>query len=316
MKNRRLYALALLYIALSPAVAAAAVNEGRAWGDIHLQTIDGAIYDFHPAGEFVASRSTAGDFEVQLRLEAAGFPAEVSIATAVALLVDTSRASIVVGRQPMLFVEGKPAPLDDGVFELPAGGRIESSERGYEIFWSDGSILSVDVRKRFLNVFLRPDDSRRNTLSGLFGNFNGVASDDVDATVAALGAGAVSLSNPAFLGLAQTLLTDDDHEAAVTREASLFDYRPGQTTSTFRRPKPTREATPEALPAKRRQQARQVCRSAGVTDPDILRACIVDVGYTRDESFATVAAEVQARDVSNWDSDLANQADSGVEPSS
>jgi len=42
-----------------------------------------------------------------------------------------------------------------------------------------------------------------------------------------------------------------------------------------------------------------------------LQACIVDVGYTRDESFADTAAAVQARDASNWDSELGEQADAG-----
>jgi hypothetical protein len=54
-----------------------------------------------------------------------------------------------------------------------------------------------------------------------------------------------------------------------------------------------------------------VCKEAGVTDPDLLEACIVDVGYTRDESFAETAVAVQERDVSNWDSELTKQADAG-----
>ena len=39
-------------------------------------------------------------------------------------------------------------------------------------------------------------------------------------------------------------------------------------------------------------------------DTDLLEACIVDVGYTRDESFAETAAAVQARNRSNMESDL------------
>ena len=44
--------------------------------------------------------------------------------------------------------------------------------------------------------------------------------------------------------------------------------------------------------------------SRGVTDPDLLQACIVDVGCTRDVSFAETAVAVQARNDSNWESDL------------
>jgi hypothetical protein len=276
--------------------------EGRAWGDIHVQTMDGAIYDFQAAGEFVASRSTAGDFEVQLRLESTGFSSYVSIVTAVAVLVDTSRASVALGEEPMLSVEGQPVALErGGGLDLPEGGRIERSKQGYEIFWQDGSSLVIDVRKRHLNAFLRPTLTRRATLSGLFGNFNGSAMDDVNA-VAAIGS--LGLGTPGLAELAQSLFFDEDDGLLVAQQTSLFEYKPGQNTRTFRRPTPKREATVAGLPASWRRQARAACEEAGVTDPDLLEACIVDVGYTRDESFAETAVAVQARNDSNWESDL------------
>ena len=58
------------------------------------------------------------------------------------------------------------------------------------------------------------------------------------------------------------------------------------------------------LPASWRRQAQAACEEAGVTDRDLLEACIVDVGYTRDESFAETAVAVQARNDSKWESDL------------
>jgi hypothetical protein len=305
MKNFRLAFLAPALVGFLATASTAAEWEGRAWGDIHVRTMDGATYDFQSAGEFVASRSVAGDLEVQLRLESTGFTGPVSVATAVALLVDTTRASVVVGRDPLLFVDGQPEPLADGVVDLPGGGRIERSKRGYEIYWADGSILSVDARKRFLNAFLRPAAARRNTLSGLFGNFNGKAGDDIHATVAALGSVSSSQVNTALAELARTLLVDDEDPSLLAQEESLFEYEPGQSTYSFRRPEPRREATPEALPVSWRKRAEKACEEAGVTAPDLLEACIVDVGYTRDESFAEIAAEVQARDLSNWDSEVA-----------
>ena len=301
--------VALTSLALVTTAGTAATFEGRAWGDIHVQTIDGATYEFQSTGEFVASRSTARDLEVQLRLESRGFSPNVSVATAVALLVDTTRASVTLGRKPLLYVDGQPAALPVGFVELPDGGRIERSKRGYEVFWADGSTLSIDVRKRFLNAYLRPAETRRSTLSGLFGNFNGNAVDDVDATVAALGSDSHSQVNSALAELARTLLADDDDPALLAQEESIFEYEPGQSTYSFRRPKSTREATPEALSASWRKRAKEACEEAGVTAPDLLKACIVDVGYTHDESFAETAAAVQARDLTNWDSDLASRAD-------
>jgi hypothetical protein len=59
----------------------------------------------------------------------------------------------------------------------------------------------------------------------------------------------------------------------------------------------------DGLPVSWRRQAKTACEDAGVTDPDLLEACIVDVGYTRDESFAQTAAAVQARNDPNWEAD-------------
>jgi hypothetical protein len=61
----------------------------------------------------------------------------------------------------------------------------------------------------------------------------------------------------------------------------------------------------DGLPVSWRRQARTACEKAGVTDRDLPEACIVDVGYTRDESFAETAAAVQARnDDPNWETEL------------
>ena len=127
--------------------------------------------------------------------------------------------------------------------------------------------------------------------------------------MAALGSGSDCRVNVALAELARTLLADDEDAALLAQEESLFEYEPGKSTYSFRRSKPTREATPAALEPSWRKRAEEVCEEAGVTEPDLLKACIVDVGYTRDESFAETAAAVQSRDVSNWDSEL--QPDAG-----
>jgi hypothetical protein len=307
MKKQHLVCIALPLLAVVSVAGPALAMEGRAWGDIHVQTMDGATYDFQAGGEFVASRSTAGDLELQLRLESTGFSNYVSIVTAVAVLVDTSRASVALRREPMLSVERQPVTLSPGgSLDLPEGGRIERSKKGYEFFWSDGSSLFIKVGKGHLNAFLRPALTRRGTLSGLFGNFNGNAMDDVDAVTAvgSFGSGTDTALNAGLAELARSLLSDDDNGWLVSPQTSLFEYAPGQSTRTFRKPAPKREATAAGLPASWRRQALAACEEVGVSDPDLLEACIVDVGYTRDESFAETAAAVQARNDSNWETDL------------
>jgi hypothetical protein len=297
-----LLGLVIALVTLGGTAGPASAMEGRAWGDIHVQTMDGAIYPFQAAGEFVASRSADGDFEVQLRLESTGFSSYVSIATAVAMQVDTTRALVALGREPMLTVNEEPVALQPGDgLDLPQGGRIERSEKGYEVYWSDGSSLSIGVGRGHLNAYLRPSLTRKGTLSGLFGNFDGSALDDVDALTVFLGQGSPSGMSPGVAALARTLLLDEDHGWRVAQQTSLFEYEPGQSTKSFRKPLPKREASVAGLPVTWRQQARATCVDAGVTDPDILEACIVDVGYTRDESFAETAVAVQARNDPDWD---------------
>ena len=131
MKKQHLASVSLALLVFVATAGPVSAMEGRAWGDIHAQTMDGAIYDFQAAGEFIASRSATGDLEVQLRLESTGFSSYVSIVTAVAVRVDTTRASLVLGREPMLTVDEKPVALaKGGRLDLPAGGRIDRTKKG------------------------------------------------------------------------------------------------------------------------------------------------------------------------------------------
>ena len=63
---------------------------GDTWGDPHLVTYDGVKYDFQAKGEFVLSRGSVGDFEVQTRQQPRGNSA-VTLNKAVAFRVGTDR---------------------------------------------------------------------------------------------------------------------------------------------------------------------------------------------------------------------------------
>jgi hypothetical protein len=99
---------------------------------------------------------------------------------------------------------------------------IERSHQGYEIVWRDGSSLSISVGNSHLNAFLRPAVTRRGTLSGLFGNFNGNSADDID-VVTAIGASGSGLE-ASLAEFARSLVLDDDHEWLVSQPTSLFEY--------------------------------------------------------------------------------------------
>ena len=49
--TNRMATAAILALTLSSLAGSGLAMEGRAWGDIHVQTLDGATYDFQAAGE-------------------------------------------------------------------------------------------------------------------------------------------------------------------------------------------------------------------------------------------------------------------------
>src|SRR5204862_1038327 len=79
----------------------------------------------------------------------------------------------------------------------------------------------------------------------------------------------------------------------IAQAESLFTYGAGQDTTTFTDLTfPQSRASAGSLTADAYRKARATCVAAGITDPAVLEACIVDVGTTGDASFATAAAAV------------------------
>ena len=80
----------------------------------------------------------------------------------------------------------------------------------------------------------------------------------------------------------------------ISNAESLFDYGPGETTETFTDlTYPDAPATPQTLPPAARASATATCNLFGLTTPELLDACIVDVGLTGDADFANDAADAQ-----------------------
>ncbi len=69
----------------------------------------------------------------------------------------------------------------------------------------------------------------------------------------------------------------------------MFTYDPGTSTDTYTDRKfPEKRPDPESLPG--RDAAERLCKQQGVTDPDVLTACIIDVALTGQADFARGAA--------------------------
>jgi hypothetical protein len=81
----------------------------------------------------------------------------------------------------------------------------------------------------------------------------------------------------------------------IRQRQSLFDYRKGRTTRSYTKLRfPSRPLTVGSLPRALRRRAARICRQAGVTDPQVLENCILDVAATGDRAFARDAVTLEA----------------------
>jgi outer membrane protein assembly factor BamB len=174
------------------------------------------------------------------------------------------------------------------LLELQGGGRIEFGLKSYTIHLPDSSSISVTVRGSHLNAYLSPAAGRAGTLSGLFGNFDGDASNDLRTAAGTLLEAPIS---------AQQIYDEFGASWRISQGESLFDYADGQTTATFADLEfPYQPSGLQDLSAAERERAEKICRDTGISNADILEGCIVDVGYSGDQVFAESALDAQAVD--------------------
>jgi hypothetical protein len=260
-------------------------REGSNWGDPHLVTFDRLAYDFQAVGEFILVMSLNDSFEVQTRSKSWRGSRLVSVNTAVAMNVEGDRVAFYTGRDPFIYINGVGTTLSVGLITLPNGGQLTFSGNVYTVTWPDNSQVQVTNQGSYLNLKVLVSDGRRGQLVGLLGNLDGDMNNDL------ITRDGVTLSTrPSF----NELYKQYGESWRISQEESLFDYfDAGENTGTHTdRTFPSGFATTAMLPADVRQQAEQVCRNAGVIDPVLLEACILDVGITNDLSFAEFPANV------------------------
>ncbi len=276
---------------------------GSTNGDPHLTTIDRLRYDFQAAGEFVLARSSAGGFEVQARQEPFTPSSWVSVNTAVAMRVGPARVEVDRGDPLGVRVGGRRARVLAGrPLALAGGGRVTlladpiAGEDQIEVTWPDGSFVRVwSVGSWGVALLVRPAAVHRGRLSGLLGNFDGSPANDlvtrdgrrIDA------AAADDYSSRSFNSLYRVL----GASWRLRGGESLFTYARGRSSGSYAiRNFPPRFVTVRSLSARARRAAEAICRAAGVTDPNLLEDCILDVALTDEDDFAEAAAVQQTAD--------------------
>ena len=253
------------------------IPSGGVYGHPHFINFKGAGFDFQAVGEFILAKSNRQDedFEVQLRLEPiSGMFVNLTIATAVAMDVAGDRVVLVSGEDQPLKVNGSPATVSRGnPLELSQGGIIYRTARSYTIDWPSGNhrvetLIDPDAATpRLPNVhFFTKAESvtqAQDSLDGLIGGFQTRNSEVIDP------------------GSFRELYRVYGNDWRISQEESLFG------TPTFSDPDfPQQQFTIDQLSAQRREDARQICEDAGVSNPMLLNNCILDVATTQDPELA------------------------------
>ena len=244
---------------------------GYSNGDPHMQTFDGTHYEFQDAGEFVLARSTDGSFEVQARQE----PYDprltwITVNTAIAMRVGAHRVGVYVGRSPIVHVDGKVVAASDVPVDLGGGARLHHAATGdIRLDYGDGSSVTVHTAGIWgLVAAVDPAPSRAGKLSGLLGNFDGDATNDVPKNV--------------YGKFSDRWL--------VTDKTTLFDYAKGKSPASYH----LKGIPPHGirLTGAERRRGRSTCRGAGVKHQPLLGDCTIDVGVTGKTEFATAAKQL------------------------
>jgi len=261
-------------------------------GDPHLSTFDGYHYDHQGVGEFVLTRATGAADPLQVQARATPLYGSRTVSTYSAIAANVAGDRVSLYRVPSgdltIHIGGKQADVGVGPTPLSKGGRLELFATGVAtLTWPDQSTAEiVPVGSVSVRVVVTLPDSRRGKVEGMFGNFDG----KVEGELVPRGGAPIS-GVPSFEQLYRTF---GDSWRAKQAE-SLFDYGPGQSTETFTdRTFPDRPVSIGDLP--NRATAEAVCRRAGVTAPQSLEDCALDVAVTGDPAFALDAARTQVFD--------------------
>ncbi len=271
--------------------------EADVFGDPHIVTLDGLGYDFQAVGEYILVESTIPsdprDFQVQVRFEPLEGSDLVSVTTRMSVDVGGKTIEIdALGASPIL-VDGVPITAQ----EIAVGAVDVDGDGTYDIFLDENQsemfIVLNDLNEQLmvknmdgvLNICVFLSDEaggHANNVRGLMGNANGDTADDLTTRD-----GSVTYTDPTF----EELYVDYADSWAVGAERNFSD---AEGSGNFPDGFPAAKITVDDLPDAVLAAAIAAVDEAGITDPIIREAAILDFALTGDGDFVAGAAGLAA----------------------
>jgi hypothetical protein len=266
-------------------------GRGSSWGDPHLITPDGRVYDFMAVGDYllVGSTDPGDDFEVQVRYRQPDGDEDFSWNEAVAMNVlgDIVEVYAKEWDRREIVVNGDAFEARNGMHvRLEGGGAISVENWEISVSWPDRSLVHVkptSIERVLAAVDVHLPEERRGRVEGLLGNFDGNPANDLRIRNGAI------LQDPSTSDLYMDFR--QSWRIPFGTEESLFSQGSEQFDPRF----PFSVVSVADLDPEDREWGREACQAAGVLDPEIMNACIVDVVLTGDTDWAYVAAGVDPR---------------------
>src|SRR5262249_55041098 len=187
-----------------------------------------------------------------------------------------------------------PITLTGRTMWLTNGGLIEHHEGQYTVIWPDNTAVQIHIRRAWLDLLLALPKERRGKVAGLLGNFDGDPKNDL----AARDRTGVTLEGLAQDEAYRQLYKVFGDSWRITQTVSLFDYGPGEDTTTYTDLTfPQKLISIADLDEATRNAAEAKCRQAGVSGQPYLDNCILDIGLTGEVAFAKSAVEAASVDI-------------------